>query len=190
LITDIVVTVVNNTERLSVTVRWAGGLETQHESRRHVQAFDQLEASLELAKRAGQLYNEGYPLSEMAKQLNAEGYRPAKQDQFTKTSIGAFCRMLRRKGVIATAPKIACHFWRAGALCDRLGIAKPTLSGWRRHAWIQFRRIGERHIYWADAGELKRLRRLANHPASGSTPTPTNLTTPVSKMPVAACDKS
>jgi DNA invertase Pin-like site-specific DNA recombinase len=187
LITDIVVIVIDNTERLSVTVRWAGGLETQHESRRHVQTFDQLEASRELAKRAGQLYNEGYPLCEMAKQLNAEGYRPAKQDQFTKTSIGAFCNMLRRKGVIATGPKIAGHFWRSGALCEKLGIAKPTLSGWRRRYWVQYRQIGERYIYWADADELKRLKRLAKHPASGSTPTPTNLTTPVSKIPIAPC---
>lgn len=190
LITDIVVTVVGNTERLSVTVHWAGGLQTQHESRRHVQAFRQLEASQELAKRAGQLYNEGYPLAEMAKQLNAEGYRPAKQDQFTETSIGAFCNMLRRKGVIATAPQVARHFWRSGALCVRLGIAKPTLSGWRRRNWVQYRKIGKRHIYWADANELKRLKKLANYPARGSTPTPTNLTTPVSKMPVAPCGKS
>jgi DNA invertase Pin-like site-specific DNA recombinase len=187
LITDIVVKVIGNTERLSVTVHWAGGFQTQHESRRHVQAFDQLEASEELAQRAGQLYNEGYPLSQIAKQLNAEGYRPAKQDQFTKTSIGAFCNMLRRKGVIATGPKIARHFWRSGALCEKLGIAKPTLSGWRRRCWVQYRQIGERYIYWADADELKRLKRLAKHPASGSTPTPTNLTTPVSKIPVAPC---
>jgi hypothetical protein len=190
LITDIVVTVVGNTERLSVTVHWAGGLQTQHESRRHVQEFSQLEASQELANRAGQLYNEGYPLAEIAKQLNSEGYHPAKQERFTETSIGAFCNMLRRKGIITTAPKIARHFWRAGVLCQKLGIAKPTLSGWRRRDWIQYRQLGKRYIYWADADELKRLKRLARHPASGSTPTPTNLTIPISKMPVAPCDKS
>jgi DNA invertase Pin-like site-specific DNA recombinase len=183
LVTDIVVTVINNTERLSVTVHWAGGLQTQHESRRHVQSFDRLEGSHELAKRAGQLYNEGYPLSEIAKQLNAEGYRPAKQDKFTKTSIGAFCNMLRRKGLIGTAPKVPRHFWRAGAICKRVGIAKPTLSGWRRRKWIQYRQIGIRYIYWADGDELKRLKALAKYPASGSTPTPTRLTTPIKKMP-------
>ncbi len=190
LVTDIVVTVIGNSERLSVTVHWAGGLQTQHESRRHVQEFSQLAASQELAKRAGQLYNEGYPLAEIAKQLNAEGYHPAKQDRFTETSIGAFCNMLRRKGIIATAPKIARHFWRSGSLCEKLGIAKPTLSGWRRRDWIQYRKIGKRHIYWADADELNRLKRLAKHPASGSTPTPANLTTPVCKMPAAPCGKS
>ena len=51
IIDDIVVEVLNNTERLSVTVHWAGGFESQHETRRHVQAFDQLDAAKELAHR-------------------------------------------------------------------------------------------------------------------------------------------
>jgi len=87
LIKDIVVEVVDNTERLSVTVHWAGGFESQHETRRHVQSFDQLDAATELAERTQQLYDEGYPLSEMAKQLNHEGYKPARQERFTQTSM-------------------------------------------------------------------------------------------------------
>jgi hypothetical protein len=150
-----------------------------------VQSFDQLDASHQLAQRIQQLYNEGYPLVDIANQLNAEGYRPAKQDKFTITSMGALCRTLRRKGMIAKSPKIQPNFWRAGVLCNRLGIQKPTISGWRKRGWIQVRRAGHRWIYWADAVEMKRLRKLAAHPASGATPTPPELTTPVSKMPAA-----
>jgi len=183
LIDDIVVEVVDDTERLSVAVRWAGGFESRHETRRRVQSFDQLYASKELAKRIQQLYDEGYPLSEIAKELNHEGYKPAKGAQFTQTSMGALCRMLRRNGVIAKAPNIRPHYWRAGALCDTLGIKKPTLSGWRIRGWVQVRGVGSRWIYWADTDELKRLKKLAAHPASGSTPTPVELTTPVNKKP-------
>ena len=70
IINDIVVEVIENTERVSVTVRWAGGFESQHETRRRVQSFEQLDASEALVNRAQQLYNAGYPLSELAKKLS------------------------------------------------------------------------------------------------------------------------
>jgi len=183
IIDHVVVEVVDNTERLSVTIHWAGGFESRHETRRRVQSFDQLEASEDIAARIGQLYNEGYPLSEIAKQLNHEGYQPAKGERFTQTSMGALCRMLRRKGIIAKTPNIKPNYWRAGALSETLGIRKSTLSGWRRRGWVQVRQVGSRWIYWADADEMLRLRELAAQPPGGSTPTPKQLTTPVSKMP-------
>ena len=190
LIKDIVVDVVANTERLSVTVRWAGGFESRHETRRHVQSFDQLEAATELAERIQQLHDEGYPLSEIAKQLNHEGYKPAKQGRFTRTSMGALCRMLRRRGLIATTPNIPPHYWRAGKLCESLGIKKATLSGWRHRGWVQVRQVGSRWIYWADAEEFARLKKLVQYPPSGSTPTPAELTTPVTRMPADPSEKS
>lgn len=188
LIKDIVVDVVDNTERLSVTVRWAGGFESQHETRRHVQSFDQLDGAAHLAERIQQLYNEGYPLSEIAKQLNHEDYKPAKQERFTRTSMGALCRMLRRRGVIAATPNIKPHYWRAGKLCESLGIKKPTLSGWRHRGWVQVRQVGSRWIYWADPEEFERLKKLATHPPSGSTPTPAELTMPITRMPADLSD--
>jgi hypothetical protein len=57
------------------------------------------------------------------------------------------------------------------------------LSGWRHRGWVQVRQAGSRWIYWADAPELQRLRKLAAHPTSGSIPTPVDLTTPASRMP-------
>ena len=190
IVTDIVVEVIDNTERLSVTVHWAGGFESHHETRRRVQSFDQLEASEELAKRIQQLYDDGCPLLDIANKLNVAGYKPAKGAQFTQTSLGALCRMLRRKGFIARTPNIQPNYWRAGALCDTLGIQKPTISGWRNRGWVQVRRVGSRWIYWADADELKRLKKLAVHPPRGATPTPIELITPASMMPDGAGEES
>ena len=190
LIKDILVEVVDNTERLSVTVCWAGGFESQHETRRRVQSFEQLDAAGELAERIQQLYDEGYPLSEIAKQLNHEGYKPAKGEEFTQTSMGALCRMLRRRGIIGETPNIQPHYWRAGKLCEALGVKKSTLSGWRRRGWVQVRQVGSRWIYWADGGELQRLKKLAEHPPSGSTPAPEELTTPVTRMPAVSSGNS
>jgi hypothetical protein len=183
LIEHIVVDVVDDSERLAVTVHWAGGFTSQHDSRRRVQAFGKLEASQEIAERIQQLYNEGYPLSEIARQLNHEGFRPARGKQFTQTSMGALCRMLRRQGIIEATPNIAPNFWRAGALSNELGIAKSTLTCWRYRNWVQTRQVGNRWIYWANESELHRLRRLAINPPAGSIPAPEHLTAPVSKIP-------
>lgn len=183
LIDDIIVEVINDTERLSVVVCWAGGFESRHEIRRPVSSFEHLDRSEELADRIGELYNQGYPLVAIAQQLNAEGYKPARGDQFTKTSMGALCRMLRRKGIIAATPEIPPYFWRASQLSTALGIGKATLSGWRRRGWVQVRKVGSRWLYWADEAEFSRLERLANHPLRGSRPTCPELLVPASKMP-------
>jgi len=177
------VEVVGKTERLLVTVHWAGDFQTHHESRRRVPSFDQLEASHELAQRIQQLYDEGFPLSQIAFQVNHEGYTPPRGVRFTRTSLGALCRVLRSKGYLAKSPRMPPNYWRASVLCNELGIKRQTISGWRRRGWVQARQCGSRWIYWADADELKRLRRLAIQPVIGATPTPQELSTPVSKMP-------
>lgn len=183
LIDRIEVDTVNGTERLSVTIHWSGGFSSQHESRRRVQSFDDLEDSETLIRRAQELYNAGYPREALASQLNAEGFRPAKNEQFTKTSIGALMLTLRRRKLIRDRPELSTGFWRAKVLAKELGIAAPTLTQWRYRNWVQSAQVGSRWIYWADAAELKRLRQLASHPPSGSTPTPEHLTTVVSQMP-------
>lgn len=183
LIEQVVVDVVDDSERLAVTVHCAGSFTSQHDSRRRVQSFGKLEASQQIVERIQQLYNEGYPLSEIARQLNHEGFRPAKGKQFTQTSMEALCRMLRRQGIIEATPNIAPHFWRAGALSKELGIAKSTLTCWRYRNWVQTRQVGNRWFYWANEPELHRLRRLAANPPAGSIPAPEHLTAPVSKMP-------
>ena len=190
LVDDVVVEVLDRSERLAVAMRWCGGFQSRHEARRRVQSFCQLDAAKSLAQRIQQLYDEGYPLSEIARLLNAEGYHPAKGKRFTQTGMGALCRMLRREGVIAKSPRMVPNFWRAGALCRELGIKKPTISGWRKRGWIQVRQVGRRWIYWADSIELQRLKRLTANPPSGSKPTPPELATPASNMPVDSCEKS
>lgn len=183
LIDRVVAEVEGQTDRMAVTIHWAGGFESHHKVRRRVNKFDQLEQAGNIAKRIQQLYDEGYPLSEIARLLNQDGFKPAKGPSFTKTSMGALCRTLRRMGVIVKNPRIAPSFWRAGKLAEVLGVKKPTLSGWRRRHWVQAKQVGIRWIYWADAEELKRLRRLSKQQPNGSTPTPQELTKPISKMP-------
>jgi DNA invertase Pin-like site-specific DNA recombinase len=183
LIDRIIVEVRGQTEKLSVTICWAGGFESRHEVRRRVNIFGQLEESAEIANRIQQLCDEGYPLSDIARLLNQDGFKPAKGERFTKTSMGALCRTLRRTGVITTHRRVEPNFWRAGELSRLLGVKPPTLTGWRWRNWVQARQVGARWLYWADQDELKRLRRLADQQPKGSIPTPDELTKPVSQMP-------
>lgn len=186
LIERVVVEVVDGTERLSVTVHWAGGYMSQHETRRTVATFDELEESEALLKRTQQLYNSGCPRAELIRRLNEEGFRPARKNHFTKTSINALVLVLRRKGMIGNRPDIAKPFWRSKQLSSELGIKPSTLTGWQRRGWVQAKALGRRWIYWADDTELRRLRKLAAHPSSGSTPTPDELTVPAAIMPTDA----
>ena len=182
LIERIVVEIVNGTERLSVTVHWVGGFTSRHEARRTVSTFDELEDSESLLKRAQQLYDAGCPRGELIERLNNEGFRPARNSQFTKTNINALIRVLREKGMIGSRPKVVRPFWRSKELSRELGIKPSTLTGWRRRGWVQATKFGRRWIYWADDVDLARLKKLAVHPPSGSTPAPKQLTIPASIM--------
>jgi hypothetical protein len=184
LIERVVVEVVDSTERLSVTVHWAGGYTSQHETRRTVATFDELEDSEALLKRTQQLYNSGCPRPELIERLNREGFCPARKSKFTESSINALMLVLRRKGMIGTRPEVVRPFWRSKELSNELGIKPSTLTSWRRRGWVQAKRLGSRWIYWANDEDLPRLRDLAAHPHSGSTPTPSELTVPKATMPV------
>ena len=189
IIEDIVVDVVGGSERLEVTVHWAGGFQSQHEVCRSVQSFRQLESFDALAARTRALYNAGFPLMDIASRLNEEGFRRARGERFTRTSIGALFRLLRGQKVIAGVPELPEHVWRSSQLCESLGIGRPTLVGWRRRGWVQAMQAGSRWMYWADPRELQRLHQLARHPPCGSLGTPEELTTPVNIMPANCLEK-
>jgi transposase len=183
LIDQIVVEVLGGTERVSVAIHWAGGFESHHEIRRAVSRFEKLEAADEIAQRIRVLCDEGYRLPDIADQLNREGYCPARGEKYTKTSVGALCRKLRRLGMIARHPAVKPNYWRPSSLAKRLGVKRSTLSGWRRRGWVQAQQVGGRRMYWADQAEMKRLEQLAARDRTGFKVTPRKLTTAVSRMP-------
>lgn len=183
LIERIVVEVIDGTERLAVTVKWAGGYTSQHESRRTVSTFDELEDSETLLSRTQHLYNSGYPRQAIVDQLNAEGFRSARKEQFTLSSINALFRALRRRGMIGFQPQVTEPFWRSKDIARELDIQPSTLTGWRRRGWVQAKKLGRRWIYWANESDLSRLKKLAAFPPSGTTPAPKHLTSPAAIMP-------
>ena len=183
LIERIVVEVIDDTERLAVTVKWAGGFTSQHETRRTVATFDELEDSKALFQRTQQLYDSGCSRETIIERLNAEGFYPARKEEFTKSSINALFLTLRRRGMIGDRPRVSKPFWRSKDLSGELGIKPSTLTGWRRRGWVQAKQFGRRWMYWANETDLSRLKKLAAFPPSGITPAPDELTTPAAIMP-------
>jgi hypothetical protein len=183
LIEKIVVETVELSERLTVSIHWSGGFQSQHETRRTVATFDELEDSDALYRRATQLYNSASPREELITRLNSEGFRPARKDRFTLSSINALILVLRRKSLIGSKPRLAKPHWRSSTLAQELGIKPSTLTGWHRRGWVQSTKLGRRRIFWANDTELCRLKQLATHPSDGSAPTPAWLITPAAKMP-------
>ncbi len=183
LIDRIVVEVLDGTERVSVTIHWAGGFESHHEIRRAVSRFEKLEAANEITKRIRELFDEGYNLPDIAKQLNREGYCPARGEKYTKTCVGVLCRKLRRLGMIPKRPMVKPNYWRASALAKHLGVKRSTLSGWRRRGWVQAQQVGSRWMYWADQAEMKRLEQLSARDRTRFKLTPRELAVAVSQMP-------
>lgn len=182
LIDRIEVEAVNGTERLAVTIHWSGGFTSHHESRRSVQAFEDLEDSAALLRRAQELYNQGYSEGDIVTQLNREGFRPARAGAFTKTSLPALKLLLRRRGLIGDRPKLPLNFWRATRLANALGVGRSTLTQWRHRGWVQAAPAGSRWIYWADGTEINRLRELMSSYTNGHS-YPKHLTTPSQTMP-------
>jgi hypothetical protein len=183
LLDKIVVEILDGTERVSVAIHWAGGFKSHHDIRRLVCRFEQLEAADEITKRIRELLDEGCRLSDIAEQLNREGYCAARGEKYTKTSIGALCRKLRRLGMISKRPVLKPNCWLPASLAERLGVKRSTFSGWRRRGWVQAQRVGSRWIYWADQAEVERLEKLAARERTGFKSTPEELTTAVSRMP-------
>jgi hypothetical protein len=183
LIERVTVTLLGCTERISVTILWAGGFESQHEIRRAVRKFENLEAADAIVVRLCDLRQAGCSLPEIAAALNAEGYRSAKGRPFTTPAITQLCCKLRRQRRLNDSRQARLDVWRSQVLAERLGVKATTLNTWRRRGWVQAERVGSRWLYWADTAELARLEQLTAHARKRFTSTPAELINPRSHQP-------
>jgi hypothetical protein len=170
--------VIGQSERVAVSIRWAGGFEREHEIRRAVGRFEQLESAGEIRSRIVALKQQGQTHEAVARQLNAEKFHSTSGDAFTAPIISQLCRKFRAEGHVKDDGVAPSSHWKLGALAKELGILSATLSTWRRRGWIHADRRNGRWILWADAKELHRLRRLADYDRIGLQPTPSHLTKP------------
>ena len=114
----------------------------------------------------------GVPCAEMARRLDAAGYRPPKRcARFTGPIVQDLLRQLQRRGRQAPAPQPdgpGPEEWYAADLARAIGMPPVTLYHWLRRGWVAGRqeaRPPRRWIIRAGGAELARLRALHLRPA-------------------------
>jgi hypothetical protein len=163
------VEVIGQSERVRVVIHWAGGTQTDHEMTRPVASWEQLSYWSKLVDRIRELVSQRLSVGEIAKRLNADGWKPPKRyEHFGKEGVQELMQRLGlslRRSRSQTQEVLAENEWKLLALARELGMPHVTLYLWMRRGWIKGRRSQQGHwIVCADQEELKRLRQLRSLP--------------------------
>lgn len=166
----VVVTVHGTSERVNVTIVWAGGTTTAGEVIRPVQRLEQLSYYPQLTDRIRELAGQG-----IGDRLEAEGFRPGKGG---KRISAATVRDLMRR-LACPAGRVHQHRpaprgeepgpdeWWLKHLAAELDMTTSTLYAWINRGWITTRRESRwphRLIAHADQRELAELRERRTRP--------------------------
>jgi DNA invertase Pin-like site-specific DNA recombinase len=187
LVERIEVGVQGESDRVDVTIQWAGGSVSQHTLARPVQRYDQLADYARLGARVAELRAEGRSMAEVADCLNREGFHPPKRaERFSPAMVGGFLAKGGRSGprprALSAAGMLRRGEWLLSDLARELGMPAATLHSWRRLGWVRARKLpvpGGHWAIWAAGPELKRLTRLRRYRrARRDQPIPAELTSP------------
>jgi DNA invertase Pin-like site-specific DNA recombinase len=172
-------------EAVEVTIHWAGGFESHHETERPVGCYEQLRDFDRLRSRILELREAGESATRIASRLNEEGFHPPRGKQFRADTIRT---LLSRRGIsrsdAAAGPDDTelpgVPQWSMSQLVEELQVPWTTLCHWCRRGWLHADKTQTgRWRVWADAEELARLRRLRDYRrADPSQRYPAELATP------------
>jgi DNA invertase Pin-like site-specific DNA recombinase len=164
LVERVTVQVRSESELVDVTIRWAGGYESQHEIVRPVATYAQLSDFGRLLDRVAELRAAGRIAPEIAATLNAEGFHPPKADGKFTTPI--IYQLLKRRALMGNERShnelLGENEWWLTDLARALKMSHLKLRDWARRGWVHARRtpLQGRWILWADKDEVGRLRQL------------------------------
>jgi DNA invertase Pin-like site-specific DNA recombinase len=173
LIDRIVVDVAGDTERVQVTIVWAGGMQIQGVVLRPVARLAQLSTYPALCGRVRELASEGLRPAAIAERLNAEGFRPPKRrERFGRQGVTELLRQLgldtpqsRSRARTGLAP----DEWWLPELARAIPMPDITLYNWIQRGWVRAHQQPQpprRWMVWADATEVARLRARHQRPTA------------------------
>jgi hypothetical protein len=185
LVERVVVHVPEQTETVEVTIHWAGGFESHHETERSVGCYEQLRDFDRLRSRILELRDAEEPATRIADRLNQEGFRTPRDKLFRADTVRT---LLSRHGM-SRSDRIkrpddtelpGVRQWSMSQLVEELKVPWTTLCHWCRRGWLHAAKTQRgRWRIWADAEELTRLRRLRDYRrANPSQRYPSELTSP------------
>lgn len=183
LIERVVAHVVPHSERVDVTIHWQGGFTSQHELLRPISSYSGSVMGDQLRERITQLHRDGLTASQIAGQLNQEGFSPPRRlNPFSREQVWQLLSrygLTKKQEVIEPGPKE----WPLVALAQRIGVSELRLRRWAHNGWVHARQASSQSpwVIWADADELRRLKRLKAAHKPGVCRYPVELTTPKPK---------
>ncbi len=174
LLERVIVTVLDDTEKVNVEYHWAGGHRTRTRMVRPVGRLEQLSYYPELLERVAALHKQGHSAGGIARVLNEEGWRPAKRRATFNAPMAA--TLLSRQGLqsgssrqqITNRIQRKPDEWTLKELAHELEMPEMTLYAWLHKGKLTARQ--ERHTghsIWlirASTAELERLRALRTAP--------------------------
>lgn len=188
LIDRVEVAVQGTTERVDMSLHWSGGFLSRHEMIRPIRRYTQTADYGRLVSRIEELLGMGRTYSQIADQLNQDGFQPSKQTKtFNKSIVGRLAKKQFGRQSVAptagTAVPLKAGEWIVNDLAEKLDIPRTTLMTWIKRGWVgvsrQLSGYRGRIICWADADELDRLQELRKaRRYYGDPPLPKDLTTP------------
>lgn len=168
LVDKVVVTVHDDTEKVTAVIEWVGGSKTTISSQRPVATLKQLSYACDLIARVKDLRATGAVAEHIAAELTREGWLPPKQcGPFSAVTVRG---LLSRAGLSpvrrsrqADDPCLGKHEWWVPVLAEQLQIPIHVLRQWAYRKKVRARQLDGKYgrwVIWADDGELRRLRDL------------------------------
>ncbi|MFB8343870.1 hypothetical protein ACWGNA_22185 [Brucella cytisi] len=139
----VVIRMFGETERAEVKCHWVGEVVTTHPIVRTVRRFEQLEHHNEIMDRIAPLRAEGATARQIAEDLNAKGWTPAKKPMFDALIVQ---KLQVRKGFgkkrliwSGNVPRRNNDEVTRQELAEQIGVHRQTVYGWLRRGKLKGR---------------------------------------------------
>lgn len=171
LVDRVIATVEEDSEQVDVEIRWQGGSRSISRVRRPVRHWRQVSDFPELQAHVRSLREQGRNHQEIADQLNAEGWQPARRAEFSAHSVYRLCKIMEPDGQQRRRPQSPpadqrLDEWTLDELSAKLNIPPPTLYSWIHRGILSARRSDakpftglRRWLIRADEAELDKIRK-------------------------------
>src|SRR5262249_53872426 len=130
-------------DRVRLTITWAGGQHTRHELIRSVGRYEQTADFDRVMARIVELRAAGQSFPVIANQLNREGFRPPNRAvRFGKDIVGRLVRKhlcCDRTHQESPGAGLGRDEWFVIDLAAKLGLGKTALHAWLRRGWVRYR---------------------------------------------------